>query len=87
MKGYNPATAALSRTAKEEIIDIYCWKTQKVAEAELTVLFRLLFYLLKCSRCRGALLIIYKCCYHLEMESAGTLINVVKACLVSLLLS
>lgn len=43
-KGHHSGKVMLSGTAKEKIIDMYCWKTESVAEAELTVLFRLLFY-------------------------------------------
>lgn len=45
IKGHYPGRAVLLGTAEEKIIDMYCWKTKKVAEAEVTVLFRLLFYI------------------------------------------
>lgn len=45
LKGHHPGRVGLSGTAKEEIIDIYCQKMKNVAEAELTVLFRLLLYI------------------------------------------
>jgi len=46
LKGHHPGRVVFSGTEKQKIIDIYYWKTKKVAEAELTVPFRLLFYIL-----------------------------------------
>lgn len=45
LKGHRPGRAVLSGIAQEKIIDIYSWKAKKVAETELTVPFRLLFYI------------------------------------------